>query len=82
MKENVDLKSEVTALYEHMDKVKEEAIEEFQMSQPYFNKMGAAEPISNDGETDDEVLVFNGLGDVADDPKDPQEQANNPLTDP
>lgn len=27
-------------LSEHMDKVKEEAIEEFQVFQPYFNEMG------------------------------------------
>nr|POE89315.1 hypothetical protein CFP56_77433 [Quercus suber] len=40
MKENANLKSEVAALHEHMDKVKEEAIEEFPVSQPYFNEMG------------------------------------------
>lgn len=27
-------------LHEHMDKVKEKAIEEFQVSQPYFNEVG------------------------------------------
>ena len=40
MKENANLKSEVATLHEHMDKVKEKAIEEFQVSQPYFNKIG------------------------------------------
>ncbi|KAK9983150.1 hypothetical protein SO802_032675 [Lithocarpus litseifolius] len=40
VKENANLKSEVATLYEHMDKVKEKAIEEFQVPQPYFNKMG------------------------------------------
>ena len=40
VKENANLKSNVAALHEHMDKVKEEAIEEYQVSQPYFNKMG------------------------------------------
>ena len=39
-KENALLKSEVTALHEHVGKVKEEAIEEYQGSQPYFNEMG------------------------------------------
>ena len=39
MKENANLKSEVAALHEHMDKVKEEAIEEYQVSQPYFDEM-------------------------------------------
>ena len=29
MKENANLKTEVVALHEHMDKIKEEAIEEF-----------------------------------------------------
>ena len=40
MKENGNLKIEVASLHEHMDKIKEEAIEEFQVSQPYFNDMG------------------------------------------
>ena len=40
MKENVNLKSKVAALHEHMDKVKKEAVEEFRVSQPYFNEMG------------------------------------------
>lgn len=40
MKENAILKSEVVALHKHMDKVKEKAIEEFPVSQPYFNEMG------------------------------------------
>lgn len=40
MKENANLKFEVATLHEHMDKVKEEAIEKFQVSQPYFNEMG------------------------------------------
>ena len=39
-KKNVNLKSEVAALHEHMDKVKEEVIKEYQMSQPYFNQNG------------------------------------------
>ena len=39
-KENANLKSKVTVLHEYMDKVKEEVIEEFQVSQPYFNEMG------------------------------------------
>lgn len=39
-KENANLKSEVATLHEHMDKVKEEAIEEYQGSQPDFNEMG------------------------------------------
>nr|POF00811.1 hypothetical protein CFP56_62359 [Quercus suber] len=40
MKENANLKSKVATLHKHMDKVKKEAIEEFRVSQPYFNKMG------------------------------------------
>ena len=39
-KENALLKSKVTALHEHMGKVNEEAIKEYQGSQPYFNEMG------------------------------------------
>ena len=39
-KENANLKPEMAALHEHMDKVKEEAIKEYQMSQPYFNQNG------------------------------------------
>ena len=38
MKENANLKSEAAALHEHMDKVKEEAIEEYQVSQPISMK--------------------------------------------
>ena len=34
VKENANLKSEVAVLHEHMDKVKEEAIKEYQISQP------------------------------------------------
>ena len=40
VKENSFLKSEVAALREHMGKVKEESIEKYQGSQPYFNEMG------------------------------------------
>ena len=39
-KENALLKSKVTALHEHMGKVNEEAIKEYQGSQPYFNEIG------------------------------------------
>ena len=39
-KENANLKSEVMVLHKHMGKVKEEAIKEYQVSQPYFNEMG------------------------------------------
>ena len=38
-KENALLKSEVAALHEHMGKVNEEAIKEYQGSQPYFNEI-------------------------------------------
>ena len=34
------MKSKVATLHEYMDKVKEEAIEEYQVSQPYFDEMG------------------------------------------
>nr|POF20766.1 hypothetical protein CFP56_76015 [Quercus suber] len=40
VKENANLKFEVAALHEHMEQVREEAIEEYQVSQPYFNEMG------------------------------------------
>ena len=101
-------------LSEHMDKVKEEAIEEFQVFQPYFNEMGgyygddfedfqkqavllfpnldfsqiqirlntsttpATEPIPDNMETDDEVLVTNGLGYAADNLKEPKGHTTNP----
>ena len=105
-KKNVNLKSEVAALHEHMDKVKEEVIKEYQMSQPYFNQNGgngdsfkdfrkqvvlmflnldifktqikftapmtlATNPIPDNLETDDDVLVTNEPSDVADNPVDP-----------
>nr|POE62236.1 hypothetical protein CFP56_71360 [Quercus suber] len=40
VKENANMKSEVVVLYEHMGKVKEETIKEYQVSQSYFNEMG------------------------------------------
>nr|POE57165.1 hypothetical protein CFP56_34128 [Quercus suber] len=107
--------SEVLALHEHMEKVKKEVIEEYQVPQPYFNEVGgyygddfedfykqavlmfpnldfsfiqiklsapmtfAAKPILNDEETDEEVLVTDTPGGVADDLVNPQEQTDNPL---
>ena len=118
MKENANLKSEVATLHEHMDKVNEEAVEEFRVSQPYFNEMGdyyedgfedfrkqailmfldldfsqiqirliasttlAAKPIPDDTETNDEVLVTDGPGGVADNPKEPDRQTIFPPADP
>ena len=38
-KENALLKSKVAAFHEHMGKVNEEAIKEYQRSQPYFNEI-------------------------------------------
>ena len=38
VKENANLKSKVALLHEHMDKVKEEAIKEYQISQPISMK--------------------------------------------
>ena len=40
MKENSNLRTELTALREHVDKVKDEAIVEFQTSQAYFDEIG------------------------------------------
>ena len=107
--ENANLKFEVAALHEHMDKVKEEAIEKFQVSQPYFNEMMGCyrdgfedfhkqavllfpdldfsqiqiklnalmtltgEPVPDDEEIDNEVMMTNGPAGVADEPKDPDE---------
>ena len=115
MKENANLKSEVATLHEHMSKVNEEAVEEFRVSQPYFNEMWdyyedgfedfhtqvvlmfldldfsqiqirliasttlAAKPIPDDTETNDEVLVTDGPGGVADNPKEPDRQTTFPL---
>nr|POE98162.1 hypothetical protein CFP56_57406 [Quercus suber] len=42
----------------------------------------AVEPIPNNEETEEEVLVNNRPGGVADDPMNPQEQTDNPLVDP
>ena len=39
-KENSNLKTELATLHEHVDKVREEAVIEFQTSQIYFDKMG------------------------------------------
>lgn len=107
MKDNANLKSKVVALHEQTNKAKEEAIDEYQVSQPYFNEMGdyyrdgfkdfrkqailmfldldffqiqiklreamnwATKPIPDDVEIDDEVLVTDTPGNVANDPKDP-----------
>ena len=38
VKENANLKSEVVVLHKHMDKVKEEAIKEYQISKPISMK--------------------------------------------
>lgn len=117
MKENANLKFEVAALHEHMNKIKEETIKEFRVSQPYLDEMGgyyedgyddfynqatliflylefsqiqirlnapttlATDPILDDEEIDDEVLVIDGPAGVADDPKE-LEQPTNPLVDP
>lgn len=117
MKENANVKFEVAALHEHMNKIKEETIKEFRVSQPYFDEMGgyyedgfddfcnqatliflnlefsqiqirlnapttlATDPILDDEEIDDEVLVIDGPAGVADDPKE-LEQPTNPLVDP
>ena len=89
-----------------MDKVKEEAIEQFQVSQPYFNEMMGyyrdgfedfrkqavllfpdldfsqiqiklnalmtltSEPVPDDEEIDNEVMMTNGPAGMADEPKD------------
>lgn len=42
----------------------------------------AAKPIPNDMETDDEVLVINEPGDVADDLKEPKGKTTNPFANP
>lgn len=101
-----------------MEKVREEAIEEYQGSQLYFNEIRgyygdgfedfhkqvvlmfldldfsqiqirltalttpAAETIPNDVETNEEVVVIDEPGDVAEDPVNPQEQTDNLPTDP
>ncbi|XP_030959916.1 uncharacterized protein LOC115981728 [Quercus lobata] len=39
-KENSNLKTKLTALHKHVDKVRNEAVTELQTSQAYFNKMG------------------------------------------
>nr|POF19162.1 hypothetical protein CFP56_53467 [Quercus suber] len=91
MKENTNLKSEEAALHEHIEKVKEEAIKEYQVSQPYFDEMKimltapttpATELTHDDMETDEEVLVTNGPGGVANDPMDPPKQTDNPPANP
>jgi len=42
----------------------------------------ATKPILDDVETDDEVLVTNGLSDAVGDPKEPKRQTTNPPADP
>lgn len=39
-KENSNLRTKLTALCEHVDKVKDEAITKFQTSQAYFDEIG------------------------------------------
>ena len=39
-KENSNLKTKLTALCKHMDKIRDEAVTELQTSQAYFNEMG------------------------------------------
>nr|POE57617.1 hypothetical protein CFP56_39371 [Quercus suber] len=84
-KENALLKSEVAALHEHMGKVNKEAIEQYQGSQPYFNEMirltalttSTAKLTLEDVETDEEVVVTDGPGEVADNPMNPLVQTDN-----
>nr|POF22774.1 hypothetical protein CFP56_09751 [Quercus suber] len=81
VKENANFKSEVATLYEHIEKVKEEAIEEYQIKLTVLTTL-ATKPTPNDVETDEEVLVTEELGGVAEDPMDPQEQTDNPSANP
>ena len=39
-KKNSNLKTKLTSLHKHMDKIRDEAVTELQTSQVYFNEMG------------------------------------------
>nr|POE50120.1 hypothetical protein CFP56_72822 [Quercus suber] len=54
--------SEVAALHERMDKVKEKAIEEYQVSQPYINEMGGYYGEGLKDFRKQAVLMFPNLG--------------------
>lgn len=41
-KENSNLKTKLTALRKHMDKIRDEAVTKLQTSQAYFNEMGVS----------------------------------------
>ena len=62
MKENANLKSEMAALHRHMDKVKEKAIKEYQVSQPYINEMRGYYAEGFEDFLKQAVLMFPDLG--------------------
>lgn len=61
MKENSNLRTELTALHKHVDEVKDEAITEFQTSQAYFDEIGIQ--YGNDFEDfhKQAILLFPGM---------------------
>ena len=61
MKENSNLRTELNALREHVDKVKDEAIAEFQTSQAYIDEIGIQ--YGNDFEDfhKQAILLFPGM---------------------
>ena len=61
VKENANLKFEVVVLHEQMGKVKEKAIEEYQVSQPYFNEMRGYYGDNFEDFHKQAVLMFPGL---------------------
>ncbi|KAF3975845.1 hypothetical protein CMV_000922 [Castanea mollissima] len=80
-KENANLKSEVVALHEHMDRVKEKAIEEYQIKL-IAPTTPITELVPDDEETNDEVLVTDGPTGEADNPNNPNDQPTDTPADP
>ena len=60
-KENSNLKTKLTALRKHMDKIRDEAITELQTSQAYFNEMGVQYGDSFEDFRKQAILWFFGL---------------------
>ena len=60
-KKNSNLKTKLTAFRKHMDKIRDEAVTELQMSQAYFNEMGVQYGDSFDDFRKQAILLFLGL---------------------
>ena len=61
VKENVNLESKVAIIHEHIEKVKKEAIEDYQVFQPYINEIGGYYGDGSEDFRKQVVLMFTNL---------------------